>query len=590
MNPNPISYIETLSQNETDPFRKLHKRKDLGEVLTKIPCMIALAHALSKTKIPSKLKAVMLEKLKAPSIGVWTQIRNEFTDSPSYKAELSPLFAELNDKVKNIFNQTMAEVRNKLAHGADTQEATVKKYSGEMENQLKPLLLLSFFKNLEFKTQALEGELSLFHKVLCTVNDKTYDLSPFVYFKGETVLLFNGYDTDFVPTYVFYSENATMLREPFLKEVYREFLPMREWQENPSTYFFVRTPVYSKHHLFREELLSEVLEWCKTGSESVGYLEAVSGMGKTAFLSKVIEDISTAENLSTVEFFFESGKDHSTLDFFERYFVERTDEYLTYERQSTKLEDNFRETIKAMQENGKTVLFLLDAPDKAPTEVNKLLNVLLSMGGRILLTKSPAVDQYDKWKESKKTFTLPILTEENFEFIWDQILGGRTFKNPTKIEKIKKIALAVSAGNPRVIRLWIGSIRQDRTGLGKRPLEMMPGELQNYYESLFKNRSERGMNMTIIFGILFLLTATKEPISIETMAEKLQTSTEEIETWLDPIIDFVVPTPMGYLLFHKTLGEFLKLKYPTPYLMTIKKSGWEFRGERDYIKRNLATF
>jgi hypothetical protein len=119
---------------------------------------------------------------------------------------------------------------------------------------------------------------------------------------------------------------------------------------------------------------------------------------------------------------------------------------------------------------------------------------------------------------------------------------------------------------------------------------MMPGELQNYYESVFKNRSERGMNMTIIFGILFLLTATKEPISIETMAEKLQTSTEEIETWLDPIIDFVIPTPMGYLLFHKTLGEFLKLKYPTPYLMTIKKSGWEFRGERDYIKRNLATF
>ena len=108
MNPNLISYIETLSQTETDPFRKLHKRKDLGEVLTKIPCMIALAHALSKAKIPAKLKAVMLEKLKAPSIGVWTQIRNEFTDSPSYKAELSPLFAELNDKGKNIFNQTMA--------------------------------------------------------------------------------------------------------------------------------------------------------------------------------------------------------------------------------------------------------------------------------------------------------------------------------------------------------------------------------------------------------------------------------------------------------------------------------------------------
>jgi hypothetical protein len=590
MNPNPISFIETLSQTETDPFRKLHKRKDLGEVLTKIPCMIALSHALSKTKIPAKLKAVMLEKLKAPSIGVWTQIRNEFTDSPSYKAELTPLFAELNDKVKNIFNQTMAEVRNKLAHGADTQEATVKKYAGEMENQIKPLLDLSFFKNLEFKTEPLPDDLSVFHKVSCTINGKTYDLSPFVYFKGNSVLLFNGYDTDFVPTYVHYSESATMLREPLLKDIYREFLPMREWQENPSTYFFVRTPVYGRQHLFREDLLAGVIEWCKTGSESVGYIEAVSGMGKTGFLAKVIEEISSAENLQPVEFFFESAKDHSTVEFFERYFVERTDEYLSFERTSTDLIDIFKETISAMQKNGKTVLFLLDAPERAPKEVLQLLDVLLSMGGRILLTKSPAVDLYDKWNTSHKTFSLPILNEENFEFLYKEILGKREFKNPTKIEKIKKIAISTSAGNPRVIRLWLGSIRQDRTGLGKRPLEMMPGELQNYYESVFKSFSDRHMNMTLIFGILFLLTYSKEPLTIAIMAEKLGTTTENIETWLDPVIDFVIPHENGYTLFHKTLGEFLRLKYPTPYLLVIKKSGWRFTEERDYIRRNLATF
>ena len=119
---------------------------------------------------------------------------------------------------------------------------------------------------------------------------------------------------------------------------------------------------------------------------------------------------------------------------------------------------------------------------------------------------------------------------------------------------------------------------------------MMPGELQNYYESVFKSFSDRHMNMTLIFGILFLLTYSKEPLTISTMAEKLGTTTENIETWLDPVIDFVIPHENGYTLFHKTLGEFLRLKYPTPYLLVIKKSGWRFTEERDYIKRNLATF
>ena len=145
MNSNPISFIETLSKTETDPFRKLHKRKDLGEVLTKIPCMIALSHVIRKEKIPSLLKAVMMEKLKAPAIGTWTEVRNKCADFPTYKTELSKLFEELTaKKVKSIFNESMAKVRNELAHGADTQEATVTKYAGEMENQIKPLLELSF--------------------------------------------------------------------------------------------------------------------------------------------------------------------------------------------------------------------------------------------------------------------------------------------------------------------------------------------------------------------------------------------------------------------------------------------------------------
>jgi hypothetical protein len=119
---------------------------------------------------------------------------------------------------------------------------------------------------------------------------------------------------------------------------------------------------------------------------------------------------------------------------------------------------------------------------------------------------------------------------------------------------------------------------------------MMPGELQNYYESVFKALTERGLNMTIIFGILFLLTGSKRAVSLKTMSEILGKTVEEIETSMQYVIDFVVPEEEGFVLYHSTLGEFLKLKYPTPYLNTLKKSGWGFTAERDYIKRNLATF
>lgn len=73
---NPILSIAKLAETEADPFRKLHRNKDLGEVLVKLATFLLIQVRTKESGATMEMKATLVERLKAPALGVWQEIAN----------------------------------------------------------------------------------------------------------------------------------------------------------------------------------------------------------------------------------------------------------------------------------------------------------------------------------------------------------------------------------------------------------------------------------------------------------------------------------------------------------------------------------
>jgi hypothetical protein len=238
-----------------------------------------------------------------------------------------------------------------------------------------------------------------------------------------------------------------------------------------------------------------------------------------------------------------------------------------------------------MKIRGYKTYLLWDSLEHAPKEVFDLIPCITNGEARLLFTSIPYYGHNSQIPLiSAKLFQIPPLTDQESIRVVETILS----KSKISERLFEKMKIG-SGGNPRILRLWAGSIKARRRGLGKIPLEQMPDEVKSYFESLIKEIRVKSKDMDLSMNILFLLSKG-EILSEGTISELFQISASKIEDQLDILREVIIPKDKGITLFQPCFAEFLKLKFPSQYLLNLRDCGIDPKLERDNVKKALAKF
>lgn len=576
---NPVSFIQALVEKETDPFKKMHKYKDLGEVIVKLFNLISLKLYLNTAKVDSEMKAYLLSSLKAPALGKFGEISNKIRKKwglPKWWIEfLQPLEA---NELKNLTR--IVEIRNELAHASSMDLDFSKDMVKKMQALLEPILHGKFWENLQFEIVTSEDMPKRHSRLFATLDENRIDLTPFLLVQENSFLIFNGYDLDFTPTYIQYAEASKITRDPELKTILLETIPLSRWQENLATFFLLKIPSLRKHHFGRENLIRNVKDWVDSGQNSLLKINGDKGDGKSTFIAEIFEQLSSDNSICLIEFFFSESRDLKSSDFFYEHFLSRTEEYLVGKLSAVGPLPMMEEALRQIKISGRQTVFLWDGLEFAPKELDVWLGIIEKNGAKVICTANPC---FSSTSITPSEMKIPEINEEEFDHIWDSIIGyeGESPQN------IKEKAKLLCKGNPKLILLWANSVKVKRQGLGKRPLETMPGEVQNYFESYIKHIHAFRNVPTNIYSLFFLLSYSDSPISEDVIRTKLGWDEKTVYEMLFSIRDVVQKTNEGYTLYHSLMQTFFKLKYPTPYLQTIKQCNLSFESDRDMIFKTL---
>lgn len=364
----------------------------------------------------------------------------------------------------------------------------------------------------------------------------------------------------------------------------------------------------------RDQELERIKGWLndETKSGKILWISGKPGMGKSALIAKLYEDIRPEcgkAGICLIPFFFRAGDGRCSTE----YFYQAASYYLAkaYKIEPEKgLKDlqkgRFERLINRImqgpaRDNYPQLIFLVDGLDELAGEHTHLLDLPLTLmlpNSRWLLSGRNEPQLYNKYVGAHKTETLwpngelPALTSESIRTIIsielpadkydlyqrDQEAPGGVYKNIFVEELIRK-----SEGLPIYLQLIIEDIRNGKKWI--KNMDELPDKLTGYYDNILKRLNSSDVSMHV-HDILGILSWSREPLTQQDLIgilRKLDKWTR-IDIWEASFnkaletgtIIFKISMnsweESGWTLYHQSLREHLRTSDDT---ISIRNRGLE---------------
>lgn len=333
--PTPLwdAYQAFVGENDTQPFRKIHRLIDLIEVFCKLYTAASMAtflHAMKNRMVQDntalseesfdKIKVMLAAGLKTPSLGIWWKFARDITAIlkelniphilPGAEKEL------LNDKssIKKAFdgNNNLISFRNSYAHGATPTDSACQKDLDEIWPRVLHLisdatslqevklvicnddnkLLLTTGGQLE-EIKSISDALLPGHSWFVS-NDVYADAYPILSFKLQNENADFFFYNDLKDKYANYLNypNAEHFRDANLKQELLHYIPIDEWKKIGNADldpFRQQVEMLTEVFKGRKEELGKIANFLSEENHRFLCIWGPPGVGKSALLARTTQ-------------------------------------------------------------------------------------------------------------------------------------------------------------------------------------------------------------------------------------------------------------------------------------------------------------
>jgi hypothetical protein len=591
-----------------------------------------------------KIKVMLSAGLKTPSLGIWWKFARDITtilqelNIPHILPNAEQELLSSKSTIKKAFDgeNNLIAFRNNYAHGATPSDEACFKDLETVWPKVMQLLqdahslravrllicdtegdwyetcgaeLISISENLE----SLKG-----HTLLCH-NDRAVDLYPLLSFritkKKVDFFFYNDYK-DKHANYLNYP-SAEHFKDTAMKKELLSYIPIEEWKKIGSvdTEPF-KQQIESLTEIFkgRKSELSQIASFLTSDSLSFLCVWGPPGVGKSALLARTAQitryhvdvrklldegDSWSNSKIYLLEYFIRRGATDTANQFFDSV-NQRLDQMFTLRLEYGKTEEEkhhlFHARVQLIRKHlneNELLIFIIDGLDEV-----KHGDPLIGLLPRFLPKNMKVIYGARPKQELRFTFYNELEREQRLQFD----LGGLSkediravlMEHVSKYELdqvyIEKVLL-ISEGNPLYLKLLCQGLDQKTYTVNHS--EGLPRSMDDLYESALL-RLEKDFPGTTNF--LLFIAAAKDFVSTEMISSWLKLDTPHVRNnLLYASLEFLYENPLteaveDYQLFHESLREFLKRKYPKDIeLCSERICDWSIQWEQsngDYSFNN----
>jgi hypothetical protein len=634
MYPVPLARAIQMMDSDSAPFRQVHRLIDAFEVLVKLHTAVLLSHFAEQSELDERIKSLLAEGLRTPSLGIWWQFAREIVKmnvGQQVDEFLPGLHAGLQKKGQ-LFRAMEGQdgviaFRNKYAHGATPPDSNcIEDYI-----RYRPLFDLlvqkaDYLRTTSWITVLEDGVVEIAGKTspadglnlpaeakpgYCYVTGHTpgvyLSLHPLLTCQTQTRLHFfyNDLKGKRAASFLNYHECKHM-RDEKLREELLVRIPIDEWKKTVSGVEEFKDRIEALTEIFKGRQ-NDLCKIVKLLDKDSGYLMlwGAPGIGKSAVIARAVQILGWSKDVRTqtypelpeldkqttvISYFIRRGLGSDNTDYFLRNLNQRIESKfrtgIAFSAASSEMGMELEKRLNAVSRqlgSNQRLLLCIDGLDEG-SDVSGLLEsipkeapegILFLLSSRENPRVSEIVFDNIRPELSRSQFSLKGLSQDD--------IRGMLYEYVNKYEidsnYIEQLA-TTSEGNPLYLQLLCDGLIEGDYTLNK--ATQLPQKMDDIYKNLLKRfgRTESTLDL------LCLLSAAKDYLSPVMMASLLEMDLGKLVSGpLNKSLEVLYENPMtshldDYQLFHESLREYIKLHYNTEVLRWEKRLaewslGWE---------------
>lgn len=602
-----INKIHQLYEDETQPFRKIHRLVDLFESLIKTYTAVIVADYFQSKKLSDKTKALLAEGLRVPSLGIWhlfnrellAEMENEkmaffhngiYTEYMGFSAAFQIKGTTNIDKILSF--------RNGLAHGATPSDELCSKLIDEMQPLLNSFIALPLFHKCFLIAKDDLGNYLNIEEDAINFDEKIFNVKPIIPFKpflakadGSLLellpLLTLKQNTDTANKYyllVFFNDlkkfdkkQISLLHYPQAmhlsdKDYFVDFIekiPVNEWKQKTDDEFKQRIDELTEDFKGRIEERLFINEFINKADKGFMMVYGNPGIGKSALLAQITKEIKQIPQKSRpiiIDYFIRRGTSYASPermldhlnDSIERHYNTKmprgnnADEKLQY------LISRFKKIDQTAE--ARHLIIIIDGLDEGieedrniikfiPIEITEKISFIF--GSRQV---SEAEQFYDKLPHlHRNKLLLGGLKKEDVRALLYDIVNKYAIE-----EQFIENIVACSEGNPLYIRMLCLALEEGDMKLNDS--KHLPAKLNDFYKEFIAKYSKRA-NGNILLQSLYVFAASKDFITTKQLQYILNIGEADAEMVIYEMREVLFDNPVteeeDFQLFHESFREYL---------------------------------
>ncbi len=602
-----INKIHQLYENETQPFRKIHRLVDLFESLIKTYTAVIVADYFQSKKLSDKTKALLAEGMRVPSLGIWhlfnrellAEMENEkmtffhngiYTEYMGFSAAFQIKGTTNIDKILSF--------RNGLAHGATPSDELCSKLVDEMQPLLNSFIALPLFHKcfiiakddlgnyLEIEEDAINFDEKIFNDkpiipfkpYLAAEDGSLLELQPLLTLKQNTdpankfylLVFFNDLKKfDKKQISLLHYPQAMHLSDKDYFVDFIEKIPVHEWKQKTDDEFKQRIDELTEDFKGRIEERNFINQFINKAEKGFMMVYGNPGIGKSALLAQITKEIKQIPQKSRpiiIDYFIRRGTSYASPermldhlnDSIERHYNTKmprgnnADEKLQY------LISRFKKIDQTAE--ARHLIIIIDGLDEGieedrniikfiPIEITEKISFIF--GSRQI---SEAEQFYDKLPHlHRNKLLLGGLKKEDVRALLYDIVNKYAIE-----EQFIENIVACSAGNPLYIRMLCLALEEGDMKLNDS--KHLPAKLNDFYKEFIAKYSKRA-NGNILLQSLYVFAASKDFITTKQLQYILNIGEADAEMVIYEMREVLFDNPVteeeDFQLFHESFREYL---------------------------------
>jgi energy-coupling factor transporter ATP-binding protein EcfA2 len=571
-----LHLLINLFENDDQPFRKVHRMIDLFESILKFHTAIIFSEYFRNNKISDKIKILLIENLRVPSLGIWQMLsRTFFNEIPrdNYNWIIKDFTEGFNHLSKycdnnNEVKENIITFRNNYGHGSTPDDITCESDIQEYFPILKDFLNFNWLQNTSLIIENDKVWIQFDNDKLCLypimIFDKDKLKSPVAFFNEKKKNKINYLNYPFFNVF------------PLLDENLYEFnntLPLDNWRTELGIQVFSQKILeLTDSYIGRENEIDILRNFVIERNSGYLLITGNPGVGKSALIAKFCQVLNNEyefENCHQITYFIRFDVEpvlflkylNSSINEIMKSGIKMKDNDTNLINLKNILINNFR-NWSIIKEN-KKLIFLIDGIDEGINNnlVNSLFyenfdGILFIYGSR----NSGHVSIERLFSNLNPTFTLRLnlggLSKSDIRAMIYKVSNKYAIeRESTWINLIEER----SQGNPLYLNLLCNDLFY---GIKKtNDLEGLPTNLGEFFREIL-NRISRISDASETVKALYSFVASKDSLTFGHIKYINNFNVDIIISIENNLKEVLIDNPLtshkDYQLFHESFREFLK--------------------------------